>query len=73
MSLFKHWSCSVQTTIILMVFGERDRLNGISKREYKHTKGEMVFSENYCAEGCDFYILHPRISSQDWMATWLQF
>lgn len=40
MSLFKHWSCSVQTTIILVVFGERDRLNGINKREFKHPKGD---------------------------------
>lgn len=40
MLLFKHWSCSVQTTIILTVFGERGRLNGISKREFKHTNGK---------------------------------
>lgn len=40
MPLLKNWSCSVQTTIILMVFGERDKLNGINKREFQHTKGE---------------------------------
>lgn len=42
------------------------------KREFKHTKGGIVFNKRQYAGDSNIYILYPSISSPDWNATWLQ-